>query len=60
MKIVVFLLVIAIVVVLLRALVQLVRGPSGSPQLARSLTWRVALSITLFVALIAASHMGWL
>ncbi|GAA5785377.1 hypothetical protein GCM10007860_28200 [Chitiniphilus shinanonensis] len=60
MKVVAIILLVVIIAMLGRAMLQLVKGPSGSPQLVRSLTWRVALSIVLFLLLLVAVKMGWL
>ncbi|WP_255988293.1 twin transmembrane helix small protein [Chitinolyticbacter albus] len=60
MKIVAVILLIVIVAVLGRAMFQMVRGPAGSPKLVRSLTWRIGLSIALFVLLLVAIQFGWL
>ncbi|TJZ70717.1 twin transmembrane helix small protein [Chitiniphilus eburneus] len=60
MKVVAIILLIVIIAVLGRAMLQLVKGPSGSPRLVRSLTLRVALSILLFLLLLLSVKMGWL
>ncbi|UXY15950.1 twin transmembrane helix small protein [Chitiniphilus purpureus] len=60
MKIVAVILLVVILAVLGRAMLQLVRGPSGSVQLVRSLTWRIALSILLFLMLLVAIWQGWI
>ncbi|BCL76690.1 hypothetical protein JHS3_24260 [Jeongeupia sp. HS-3] len=59
MKLVVIALLLVIVLVLGRAMLQLVRGPAGSPKLVRSLTLRVALSVALFVMLLLGFYLGW-
>ncbi|GHD68099.1 DUF2909 domain-containing protein [Jeongeupia chitinilytica] len=59
MKVVAIVLLLVILLVLGRAMLQLVRGPAGSPKLVRSLTWRVALSVGLFVLLLIGYHFGW-
>jgi hypothetical protein len=50
---------IAIVGTLGSALFQLGRG-GDSQKLLRSLTWRVGLSVALFVLLLVAGRMGWI
>jgi hypothetical protein len=42
------------------ALVHLVRGKGDSRKMARALTIRVALSILLFILLLAAWWLGWI
>ena len=42
------------------ALVHLVRDKGESPKMARALTFRVGLSILLFVLLLVAYWMGWI
>ncbi|AOY00804.1 DUF2909 domain-containing protein [Jeongeupia sp. USM3] len=59
MKLVAIVLLLVILLVLGRAMLQLVRGPAGSPKLVRSLTWRVALSVGLFVLLLIGYYLGW-
>ena len=50
----------AIVLSLGSALVQLVRGKGDSKKMARALTIRVGLSILLFVLLLLAWSLGWI
>ncbi|QZA77340.1 DUF2909 domain-containing protein [Deefgea tanakiae] len=58
MKIVVIIVLLAIIVLMSQALTRLVRGTSHGLLLA--LTWRVGLSISLFIFLILAGLMGWI
>ncbi|GAB7127869.1 DUF2909 domain-containing protein [Amantichitinum ursilacus] len=58
MKIVIALLLLVVLFALGRALLQLVRGPSGSPALVRSLTIRIAVSVCLFILLLLAWYFG--
>lgn len=58
MKIVVIIVLLAIIVLMSQALTRLVRGASRGLLLA--LTWRVGLSIALFILLILAGLMGWI
>jgi hypothetical protein len=58
MKLVVILFLTLIVASLGSALYYLVRDRGGSTRTARALTWRVALSITLFALLMLGFHFG--
>jgi hypothetical protein len=58
MKFIVIAFVVLIVASLGSALYFLIRDHSGSTRTARALTWRVALSITLFVLLMLGFHFG--
>lgn len=60
MRIVIVLMLAAIMFSLGSGLWHLTRGDGDSGQLARSLTWRIGLSLALFVVLIAAGAMGWI
>ncbi|WP_035054547.1 twin transmembrane helix small protein [Andreprevotia chitinilytica] len=60
MKLLIVALLLVVLAVLGSALLQLIRGPSGSPKLVRSLTWRIGLSILIFVLLLVARGFGWL
>jgi hypothetical protein len=44
---------------LARALYFLIRDPGNSKRTVRALTWRIGLSLALFVLLILALVMGW-
>lgn len=59
MRILIILLLIAIIVSLGSGLMHLTRGQGDSGKLAKALTWRIGLSLVLFVALIVAGAMGW-
>jgi len=43
-----------------RALFYLVRGDAGSSRVAQSLTWRIGLSVALFVLLLVGLAAGWI
>ncbi|WP_159673519.1 twin transmembrane helix small protein [Andreprevotia sp. IGB-42] len=60
MKLLIVILLLVVLAVLGSALLQLVRGPSGSPKLVKALTWRIGLSIFIFLLLMLASYMGWI
>ncbi|WP_084092593.1 twin transmembrane helix small protein [Andreprevotia lacus] len=60
MKLLIIILLLIVLAVLGSALLQLVRGPSGSPKLVRALTWRIGLSIAIFILLLLAGHFGWI
>jgi hypothetical protein len=51
---------IAIIFMMGSALVQLARGTGDSGKLLRALTWRVGLSVGLFLLLLAAWWAGWI
>lgn len=57
-KLIVIALLVVIVISLGSALVQLVRQPPGSERMARALTWRIGLSLVLFVLLMVAFATG--
>ena len=58
MKIIVIAFVLLIVLSLGSALYFLIKDRGGSTRTARALTWRVVLSITLFVLLMLGFHFG--
>ena len=60
MKILIGILLLGILLSLFSALVFLVRDRSASGRTARALTWRVGLSIGLFLLLLLAGWMGWI
>lgn len=57
-KIVVIIMLIAIFASLFSALVFLFRDKKGSHRTAKALTWRIGLSITLFILLMAGFYFG--
>lgn len=57
-RLLVVLLILAIVVSLFSGLFSLYREPDGGRRTLRLLTWRVALSVTLFLMLMAAFRFG--
>ena len=59
MRIIILLLLLGIIVSLGSGLMHLTRGKGDSGKLATALTWRIGLSLALFVALIVAGAMGW-
>lgn len=59
-KFVVLLMLVAIVVNLGSALYQLARDTGDSKQMLRALTWRIGLSVLLFVLLLLGSWAGWI
>ena len=42
------------------ALVYLIRGDDHGERLTKALTWRVALSLILFIVLFLAYYLGWI
>lgn len=59
-KLIVVFLLIAIIASLGSALFHLVRQPHGSEKMAKSLTWRIGLSLALFVLLMIGFASGWI
>lgn len=59
-KLLVVLILIGIVVSLGSALFQLSRGTGDSGKMLRALTWRISLSVVLFVLLLVAYYLGWI
>ena len=57
-KLIVILMLVAIVVSLGSALYQLARGSGDSRKMLRALTWRISLSVALFILLLVAFAMG--
>ncbi len=60
MKVIVVLMLGAIVYSLGSGLWYMNKDRLGSGRLARALTWRIALSVALFVLLIVSAQQGWL
>ncbi len=60
MKMVVVVVLLVIVASLFSALLFLVRDRGGSSRVVQALTWRIGLSIGLFLLLLLASWMGWM
>jgi hypothetical protein len=60
MKLLVIAFVILIIASLGSALYYLIKDRSGSPRTVKALTWRVALSITLFALLMIGFHFGFI
>ena len=60
MKYVIFIFIVFILGSLFSALYYLIRDKGDSTRTVRALTWRIALSITLFLILMASYHFGWM
>jgi hypothetical protein len=60
MKIVIVLFLLVILASLGSALFYLMRDKGGTDRTVRALTWRVGLSITLFLLLMASYKLGWI
>ena len=60
MKIIVLIFVVLILLSLGSALYYLIKDRGGSNRTVKALTWRVALSITLFVLLMLGFHFGFI
>ena len=60
MRIIVILAFLGILGSLASALVFLMRDKSGTSRTAYALTWRVGLSIALFLFVLLAHHLGWI
>lgn len=59
-KLIVLVLLVAAVVALFRALMSLVRNPSGQRQTMRALAWRVGFSAAVFLFLLLSMYLGWI
>ncbi len=59
-KILILLMMIGILFTLFRALYFLVTGKQDSKKVVNSLSWRIGLSIALFVFIVFAVFMGWI
>ena len=59
-KLLIVAVVLFIIVTLFRALWALVRGGADKTSVVRALTIRVALSVSLFIALLLSAKMGWI
>ncbi len=59
-KLIVVVLLVGIIASLASALFHLVREPHGSKKMAKSLTWRIGLSLALFLLLMAGFGLGWI
>jgi hypothetical protein len=60
MKPLVVLALLAIVVSLGKALYALSSGPEQSARVVEALSWRIGLSVALFVSLFVSYHFGWI
>lgn len=60
MKVIVLIFVVLILLSLGSALYYLIKDRGGSNRTVKALTWRVALSITLFVLLMLGFHFGFI
>jgi hypothetical protein len=54
------LLLLAIVVSLGKALFSMSSGPEHSAQVVQALSWRIGLSVALFVSLFVSNYFGWI
>lgn len=60
MRYVIFIFIVFILGSLFSALYYLVRDKGGSTRTVRALSWRIGLSITLFLILMLSYHFGWI
>jgi hypothetical protein len=60
MKPLIVLVLLAIVASLGKAMFSMSTGPENSARVVQALTWRIALSVALFVSLLASYHFGWI
>lgn len=60
MKVIIILLLIAIIYCLGSAVYYMILGKKNSASMAKALTWRVSLSLLLFVLLFISYAMGWI
>ena len=60
MKPLIVLALLAIVVSLGKALFSMSSGPEHSARVVEALSWRIGLSVALFVSLLLSYHFGWI
>jgi len=60
MKPIIVLTLLAIVVSLGKALVSMSSGPEHAARVVQALSWRIGLSVALFVSLLLSYHLGWI
>jgi hypothetical protein len=60
MKPLIVLTLIAIVASLGKALFSMSSGPEHSARVVQALSWRIGLSVALFVSLVLSYHLGWI
>ena len=60
MKPLIVLALLAIMVSLGRALFSMSSGPEHSARVVQALSWRIGLSVALFVSLFVGYHLGWI
>lgn len=58
-KVLVVVLLLAVVVSLFRALTALMRDQGGEGKTVRALTWRIGLSVLIFLLMLFSMYMGW-
>jgi hypothetical protein len=59
-KLLVVLLLLAIIASLGKALFSMSSGPEHSAHVVQALSWRIGLSVALFVSLFVSYHFGWI
>ena len=60
MKLLIVLTLLAIIVSLGKALFSMSSGPEHSTRVVQALSWRIGLSVALFVSLLVSYHFGWI
>jgi len=60
MKPIIVLTLLAIVVSLGKALFSMSSGPEHAARVVQALSWRIGLSVALFVSLLLSYHLGWI
>jgi Protein of unknown function (DUF2909) len=60
MKPLIVLTLLAIVASLGKALFSMSSGPEHSARVVQALSWRIGLSVALFVSLVLSYHLGWI
>ena len=60
MKPLIVLVLLAIIFSLGKALFSMSSGPEHSARVVEALSWRIGLSVALFVSLLVSSHFGWI
>jgi putative copper export protein len=59
-KALVFLMMVLVVVALFKSLSAMMRGESADGKTVKALTWRIGLSVAIFLFLLVAAFFGWI
>jgi hypothetical protein len=60
MKPLIVLVLLAVIASLGKALFSMTSGPENSARVVEALSWRIGLSVALFVSLLVSYHFGWI